>query len=59
MPKCSKQQAVSRLNNAGRQLESTRLDAWRNKDNRNLGWDGYVRGQWPELVPVIWPGGNP
>lgn len=52
----TKQQAIDRLRNEGYDGEADALDAWRNNRNNNWGWDGWIRGEYPYVIQVIWPG---
>lgn len=51
----SKAEAIRRLRSAGHSREAEELEAWRDINGNNWGWDGFVRREWPDLVDVIWP----
>ena len=40
--------------NAGFFQEAQELEQWTDANGRNWGWDGWVRGTYPQLVPTIW-----
>lgn len=50
----TKDEAVRLLRNAGFAQEANELDAWRDVNGNNLGWDGWIRRQFPHLVATIW-----
>jgi len=54
----TKDDAVESLRTAGAHAEAGMLEKWRNRDGTNGGWDGYLRGSWQHLVPIVWPGGH-
>jgi hypothetical protein len=49
-----KDEAVRRLRDAGFALEADQLDAWRDINGKNMGWDGWIRRSHPHVVPKIW-----
>lgn len=51
----TKAEAVRRLRAAGLIHEADELEAWRDTNGKNWGWDGWVRGAHPQAVSVIWP----
>ncbi len=55
----TKPQAIRRLREARAEREARLLEAWRDKDGRNLGWDGWVRGNHPDVVAIIWQDDEP
>ena len=54
-PRVTKVEAIQRLRAAGLKLEAEQLNAWRDANKRNWGWDGWIRGMHPHAVPAIWP----
>src|SRR5262249_8914042 len=46
--------AEQRLDAAGHKNPAEQLRRWRNKRGNNWGWDGWVRGEYPALVSVVW-----
>jgi hypothetical protein len=50
----TKDEAVRRLRSAGYTSEADELEAWRDMNGNNWGWDGWIRGQYPHVVPAIW-----
>jgi hypothetical protein len=51
----TKEEAVQRLINAGFTQEADDLVNWRDLNGKNWGWDGWIRGTHPHVVPVVWP----
>lgn len=51
----TKEDAVQRLIDAGFEQEANELEAWRDSNGNNWGWDGWIRGSHPHVVAVIWP----
>jgi len=51
----TKAEAVRRLRQAGFVEEAVALDQWRDTNGNNWGWDGWVRGAYPDVVDTIWP----
>ncbi len=51
----TKAEAIQALEAAGHVDTAHRLDAWRDKDGNNLGWDGWLRGEFPEVVAHVFP----
>jgi len=50
----TKDEAVRRLRAAGFRLEADQLEAWRDTNGNNWGWDGWVRGAHPHVIATIW-----
>ena len=50
----TKPMALHRLVTAGHRNVAEQLNAWRNKYRTNGGWDGWFRGQFPDLIDVVW-----
>jgi hypothetical protein len=50
----AKEDALRRLRDAGLHQEADELDAWRDVNGNNWGWDGWIRGKHPHVVAVIW-----
>lgn len=53
----SKAEAVRRLRQAHLNNDADELEAWRNADGNDQGWDGWFRGNRPDPVDIIWPPG--
>ncbi len=51
----TKQVAIQRLRAAGHYDVAKELDAWRDANGNNWGWDGWIRGAHPHVISVIWP----
>jgi hypothetical protein len=49
----TKDEAIRRLDAAGHANAAEQLRQWRNERGNNWGWDGMVRGKFPDLVPTI------
>lgn len=47
--------AVQRLRAAGFVQEANALEAWRDANGNNWGWDGWIRHAFPHVVATIWP----
>jgi hypothetical protein len=50
----SKEDAVKALRAAGHSKAADELEAWRNAQGKDGGWDQWLRTNYPELVPVVW-----
>lgn len=50
----SKVEAIQRLRATGHQAIADELEAWRNTIGNSGGWDGWIRGEHPSVVPLIW-----
>lgn len=50
----TKDEAVRRLRAAGFTQEADELEAWRDANSSNSGWDGWIRGAHPHVVKTIW-----
>jgi hypothetical protein len=50
----TKNEAIRRLNAAGHRNVATQLSQWRNNLGNNWGWDGWFRGQYPDLIDTVW-----
>jgi len=50
----TKAEAIRRLRAAGFAMEADQLDAWRDANGNNWGWDGWIRRSQPHVVPTIW-----
>ncbi len=51
----AKDEAVRRLRAAGFNREADLLDDWRDINENGWGWDGWIRGAFPDVAPIIWP----
>lgn len=51
----TKAEAIRRLRAAGFTIEADQLDAYRDKNGNNWGWDGWIRRSQPHVVNTIWP----
>ncbi|MEP0426769.1 hypothetical protein [Rhodopirellula bahusiensis] len=51
----TKEEAIRRLRAAGFDNEANDLEAWRDANGNNWGWDGWIRGEHPHVVATIWP----
>jgi len=47
-------EAIRRLQDLGFPEEAEALRKYRSADNDAKGWDGWIRGNFPELVEAIW-----
>jgi hypothetical protein len=50
----TKEKAVRRLRAARFTQEADELEAWRDTNGNNWGWDGWIRGAQPHVVATIW-----
>jgi hypothetical protein len=50
----TKNEAIRRLDDAGHRNVATELNQWRNKRGNSGGWDGWFRGQYPDLIDTVW-----
>jgi hypothetical protein len=50
----TKGEAVRRLRAARLTQEADELEAWRDANGNNWGWDGWIRGTHPHVVAMIW-----
>ena len=50
----TKNEAIRRLDAAGHRNVATLLSRWRNNRGNNWGWDGWFRGQYPDLIDTVW-----
>jgi hypothetical protein len=50
----TKSQAIGRLAAAGHHDVAALLSTWRNKRGNDWGWDGWFRGQYPDLIDTVW-----
>ena len=51
----TKEDAVKLLLAVGLNQEANELNAWRDVNGNNWGWDGWIRGTHPHVIAVIWP----
>lgn len=49
-----KDEAMRRLHAAGLNEIANELDAWRDINGNNWGWDGWIRSAHPDAVAIIW-----
>jgi hypothetical protein len=47
-------EAIRRLQDLGFPKEAESLRDWRNEIGTAQGWDGWVRGAFPDLIKAIW-----
>jgi hypothetical protein len=50
----TKNEAIRRPTTAGHRNVATVLSQWRNNRGNNRGWDGWFRGQYPDLIDTVW-----
>ncbi len=50
-----KDEAVRRLRTAELNEIANELEAWRDINGNNWGWDGWIRSAHPNAVAIIWP----
>jgi hypothetical protein len=49
----TKKEAIRRLDAAGHRNAAAQC-RWRSKLDNDWGWDGWFRGQYPDLIDTVW-----